>query len=307
MRPDQKISIIKQTSGKTQEKLAAELGVSFATLNSWINAKSIPRAKAQARIDAMYRKLTGQDIIPPSALEGKKSLILQKVKAVPDILNRILKRKDLYDEFMLSLTYNSNRIEGSTLTEPETAAILFQNAALADKSLVEQMEVKNHQAALHYLFQSLARGGNADEALILKLHSMLMNGIQEDAGCYRNHGVRIAGAHVPTANYLKIPDLMTRLSREIQAGERDVLAHAARIHSRFEQTHPFSDGNGRVGRLLMNAMLLKENFPPALIRQEQRRFYMMYLNKAQLENEFVPLEDFICDAVLESFQLILET
>lgn len=295
--------IIKQAAGKTQEKLAADLGVSFATLNSWINAKSVPRPKAQVKIDALYKKLTGQEVIPPDVLTGKKNLLREKSKTVPGILKKILGRKDLYDEFMLSLTYHSNKIEGSTLTEPEMAAILFQDAALADKSIVEQMEVKNHQAALQYLFLHLTEGKAVGEELILKLHAMLMNGIQADAGRYRTHGVRIAGAHVPTANYMKVPELMGRLSREIQTKEKDIISHVARIHSRFEQIHPFSDGNGRVGRLLLHAMLLKENFPPAMIRQEKRRFYMMYLNKSQLQEDFIQLEDFMCDAVLEAYRL----
>ncbi len=306
MKPDQKLRIIKQAGGKTQEKLAAELGVSFATLNSWINARSVPRKKALERIAALYARVTGQQIIPPDALAAKKDLIQRKAKAMPGVLKKILERKDLRDEFMLSLTYNSNRIEGSTLTEPETAAILFEDAALPDKSMVEQLEVRNHQAALQYLWDHLMDGGEADEALILRLHAMLMNGIQPDAGRYRNHAVRIAGAHVPTANHLKLPQLMRELAREIQVSEKDTIAHTARIHSRFEQIHPFSDGNGRVGRLLMHAMLLVENLPPALIRQEQRRFYILYLNKSQLENNFTLLEDFVCDAVLESFQLLAE-
>lgn len=304
MKPNQKLEVIKLAQGMTQEKLAAELGVSFVTLNSWINGKSAPRLKAQARIDALYHKVTGQTVIPPTVLEGKKALIRRKSEEHAGVLKKIMKRKDLHDEFMLSLTYNSNKIEGSTLTEPETAAILFQNAALENKTIVEQMEVKNHQAALQYLFRHLEGGGTADEAMILKLHAMLMNGIQEDAGRYRAHAVRIAGAHVPTANFLKVPALMEDLSKEIESRQSDMLAHVTKIHSRFEQIHPFSDGNGRVGRLLMNAMLLKADLPPAMIRQEQRRFYILYLNKSQIENNFVLLEDFICDAVLDSYELM---
>lgn len=304
MKPDQKIAIIKQASQLTQEKLAAQLGVSFPTLNSWINGKSIPRKKVQQKIDALYAKLTGQWVIPSDALEAKKQLIVQRAQKLPNVLKKILCRKDLYDEFVLSLTYNSNRIEGSTLTEPETAAILFENAALSDKSIIEHLEVKNHQAALQYLFRHLTEGKGVDEALILKLHAMLMNGIQQDAGQYRRHAVRIVGTHVPTANYLKIPHLMSQLAKDFEKQYRDALAQIAQIHSQFEQIHPFSDGNGRVGRLLMHAMLLQKGLPPALIRQEHRRFYILYLNKSQLENNFSLLEDFLCDAILEAYHLL---
>ena len=188
--------------------------------------------------------------------------------------------------FCLSLIYNTNRIEGSTLTEPETAAILFDNVALPHKTLVEHMEVKNHQAAFLHLLGLLQKETIIDRELILKLHSMLMNGIQADAGCYRRHGVRIVGSHVPTANFLKIDALMNDVIDEIAQPQEDVISHVARIHSRFEQVHPFSDGNGRIGRLLIQAMLLKEGYPPAVIPQKRKRHYLAALNRSQIKNEF---------------------
>jgi len=299
-----KLKLIQKLSGHSQEKLAAELAVSFPTLNSWINGRSVPRPKAQTRIDDLFRRLTGQAVIPANILDAKKQAILTKGKEYKDVLKTILQHKDIHDQFVLSLTYNSNRIEGSTLTEPETAAILFQNAALPNKTIIEQMEVKNHQAALQYVFHYLREGGKLSEPFILKVHGILLNGIQEEAGRYRNHGVRIAGSNVPTANHPKVPVLMRDLVKEVTATQRDISVHAARIHSRFEQIHPFSDGNGRVGRLLLAAMLLKENLPPAVIRQEKRRFYILYLNKSQIENEFSQLEDFICDAILDAFEIL---
>ncbi len=299
-----KLELIRKLSGQSQEKLAAELGVSFPTLNSWINARSVPRQKAQERIDALFRRWTGQAVIPANLLDAKKKAVQAKCRSHKDILKTILQNKDILDQFVLSLTFNTNRIEGSTLTEPETAAILFQNAALSDKTIIEQMEVKNHQAALQYLFRFLQEDQKLDEPFILRLHAILLNGIQEDAGRYRKHAVRIAGSNVPVANYLKAPVLMQALADDFRSKHSDILAYASQVHSRFEQIHPFSDGNGRVGRLLLNAMLLKENFPPAVIRQENRRFYILYLSKAQTENEFSQLEDFICDAVLDGFAIL---
>ena len=142
------------------------------------------------------------------------------------------------------------------------------------------------------------------EEIILKLHAILMNAIRQDAGNYRNHPVRIAGANVPTANYLKVPFLMKNLAIDIKKRARDVVSHIAEIHAAFEQIHPFSDGNGRVGRLLMHAMLLRVNLPPAVIREQKRRFYLAYLNKAQMKNDFSLLEDFICDAVMDGYKIV---
>ena len=204
----------------------------------------------------------------------------------------------------MSLTYNSNRIEGSTLSEGETAAIMFQNAALPDKALVEQLEVKNHQAALQFLFQYLVENKPLSEELVLKLHGILMNAIKPDAGNYRYHGVRIMGTDVPTANYLKIPELMKELVKDINKKTDNIIGHIADVHSRFEKIHPFSDGNGRIGRLIIHAMSLSNNLAPVVILQEKRRLYTTYLNKAQTRNDLSLLEDFISDAILEGYRIL---
>lgn len=300
----QKLKLIKTLSGFSQEQLARELNVSFPTLNSWINGKSKPHKDKIKRINKLYGQWTGQKEAFASPLLAKKEIIEFKRKRYKNILDFIHNRADLRDQFILSLTYNTNRIEGSTLTEPETAAILFQNTALPNKTLVEQMEAKNHQAALTYLFQSLAKDAKINESLILKLHSILFNGIQTDAGEYRQHGVRIVGVNVPTANYMKVPSLIKEIISDIAVKKDDVIGRVSQIHSRFEQIHPFSDGNGRIGRLLIQAMLLRKNYPPAVIKQEKKRFYMTYLNKSQLKNDFAELKEFVCDAVLEGYRII---
>ena len=299
-----KLKLIQRASGLTQEKLAGELGVSFPTLNSWLNGKSEPRKKAAEKIDLLYLRFTGQNVIPDNVLQSKKESIAIQSKKYRHVLEMIMKRNDLYKQLVLSLTYNSNKIEGSTLTEDDTAAILFENRSIPDKTIIEQMEAKNHQAALRFLFDHLESHGKVDEAFVLRLHAILMNGIQTDAGAYRRHGVRIVGSNVVTANHLKVPALMRELSNEYEKKTSDILAQVTKLHSRFEQIHPFSDGNGRVGRLLMNAMLLKNNLPPALIFQEARKFYMLYLNQSQTEADFSRLEDFLCDAVLGAYALM---
>ena len=85
---------------------------------------------------------------------------------------------------------------------------------------------------------------------------------------------------------------------------KDIIGLSAGIHGRFEQIHPFSDGNGRVGRLLLSAMLLKKNIAPAIIRQEQKQLYYTYLYKAQAKNDTSQLEDFICDAIIDGFKIL---
>lgn len=300
----EKLQLIQMLSGLTQQQLAGKIGVSFAALNRWMNKKSTPHPARIKKIDALYFNLTGQKNIPGTALSAKKLAIAAKRRKRGDALRIILQRPDLQGQFDLSLTYNSNRIEGSTLTENETGAILFHNKALPNKSLTEQLEAKNHQAALHFLFDYIKQHKTINEAFILQLHTLLMNGIRPDAGRYRTHGVRIVGTRVVTANFLKVPALMHTLLREIEKPAEDIIAHVSRIHARFEQIHPFADGNGRVGRLLIHAMFLKKGFPPALIQQKKRQKYFLYLSKAQIAEDYGPLEDFMCDTMLESYRIM---
>ena len=139
---------------------------------------------------------------------------------------------------------------------------------------------------------------------MLKLHSILMNGVRPDAGIYRNHAVRITGVNLPTANYMSVAKLMPEIMTQIAKKNKDIIAQSAGVHSKFEQIHPFSDGNGRIGRLLMNAMLLNSNFAPAIIRQEQKQLYYTYLYKAQTKKDNSQLEDFLCDAVIDGFKIL---
>ncbi|HAS85091.1 MAG TPA: hypothetical protein DCS23_03425 [Candidatus Yonathbacteria bacterium] len=304
MTVQEKLKIIQRNTGLSQTELSKKLGVSHVSFSKWWNGHTLPRGKSILLIDSLYLEVTGQKIIPKDYLTAKKQDLLNYSKKHGDIIKEIISTPDIRDQFMLKLTYHSNSIEGSTLTENDTAAILFDNVALPNKTLVEQLEAKNHQTTLLYLFNHLAKKGAIDEGLILKLHSILMNGIYDDAGFYRRHGVRIVGANMPTANYLKVPELMKDLARNIKKEKADAVAHASIIHSIFEKIHPFPDGNGRIGRLLMIAMLLKVNFAPAVIHQENKRLYYTYLNRAQTKNDTSQLEDFVCDAILDGFEIL---
>ena len=300
----QKLEIIRRMLGFTQAKLAERFGVSFATFNSWWNGKSTPRPKMQAVIDELFLEVTGQKIIPADLLTAKKQALQQKSSQYKNVVEEILANPDIRDQFILKLTYNSNSIEGSTLDEKDTAAVIFDNVALPNKSLNEQLEAKNHQTALNYLFDYISQKGEISEEMILKLHSILMNGVRPDAGKYRDHGVRIGGTDLPTANYLSVPKLMPPVIKDATSKTEDIVALSAKVHSKFEQIHPFSDGNGRVGRLLITAMLLKYNFAPAIIRQQQKQLYYTYLYKAQTKEDQSQLEDFLCATIADGFDIL---
>src|SRR3989344_2834138 len=123
----QKLEIIQKILGLTQTKLAEKFGVSFVAFNSWWTEKSIPRPKMQSLIDELYLEVTGQKVISAQQLANKRKVLKQKSAEHKNVLAEILANPDIRDQFILKLTYHSNSIEGSTLTEPDTAAILFDN------------------------------------------------------------------------------------------------------------------------------------------------------------------------------------
>lgn len=302
-----KLRTLLKVTQKTQTELAELVGVSFPTINSWLSGKSEPRKRAKEKIDLLYQEYTGVRSINKSELAEKKKRIGEFATNFPRPLQTIISRKDLYDSFVLELTYHTNSIEGSTLNEPQVKAVIFDNAVIPDKTAVEHQEARNHQAALGYLFNAVNQGKkNITETDIKKLHAILMNGIYPNAGQYRRHPVRIAGSNVATANYLKVERIMAGLVKEFNKKSADALSHLAKTHAQFEQIHPFSDGNGRLGRLLMHYLAAQYGLPPILIKRERKQAYYTYLQRAQANSEYIFLESFVGDSLLESYQLLLK-
>lgn len=290
------LTSILKASGWSQEQLARKLGVSFATLNSWVNKRSVPRAKALHNIDRLYLDVVGVDEIDTDTLLNAKQLAL-RLRTTP---KKISDDKDTLDKLTLYLTYHTNTIEGSTMTLSDVKEVIFDHKVLTNRTAVEQAEARNHQAALYWLIDELVSNGDdfvINEALILGIHLRLMNGIIGDAGQYRKHAVRIMGAHVTLANWAKIPDLISELTEDLAKPADDIIEVLANTHARFEQIHPFSDGNGRAGRLIMLAQALKFGLIPPLVIKERRYAYYKYLELAQTKENYAPLELFIAQSI----------
>jgi Fic family protein len=295
-------SILK-ASGWTQEQLAHELKVSFPTLNSWVNQHSQPRQGALRAIQALYFDIVGVDTVDEAELEAAKAVAKKR------IITPMAIRDDttIFNKLTLYLTYHTNTIEGSTMTLSDVEDVIFDHKVLANRTAIEQAEARNHQATLNWLIDGLARMGSQftiNEELILGLHLRLMNGIIADAGQYRTHGVRIMGSRVPLANWHNVASLITSLTSSIELSSNDIISDMARIHAEFEQIHPFSDGNGRTGRLLLLAQALRAGLIPPLVIKERRYAYYKYLEAAQINNDYRPLELFIAQSVETSYRLL---
>jgi len=296
MKYREQLKSIMLASGWSQEQLAQALKVSFATLNSWINARSTPRAKAIIAIEKLYLDTVGVDSVNAEALQSIKTESLS-LKIAPE---RIADNKDLLDRLTLYLTYHTNTIEGSTMTLSDVEEVLFEHKVLSNRTAVEQAEARNHQAALYWLLSELVnRGDDFTIGLdfILGIHLRLMNGIISGAGQFRTHTVRIMGSRVTLANWPKIPDLLEKLVADINHDNSDVIEKIANIHARFEQIHPFSDGNGRTGRLIMLAQALSAGLAPPLVIKERKFAYYKYLELAQTKEDYGPLEYFVAESM----------
>jgi Fic family protein len=297
----EKLEEIMQMGGLTQVSLAQKLGVSFPTINSWLHEKSFPRDTASKKIDILLEEYTSKNMVNAKALKIKIDSILNKANIYQNNLDTLFERRDLYEDMISKLTYHSDGIEGSTLTLKETASIIFKNINIPNKNLIEQIEAKNHKSALIYLFEHMKSKYVVDESLLKRLHEILMNSILDNAGAYRYHPVRIVGSKTITANYMKIPDLMKELFKEFECSELDVISKASIFHGKFETIHPFPDGNGRVGRLILNAMLIKENIIPVIINQQKKYQYYSCLEKGFETDEYEHLIDFITNSINDTY------
>ncbi len=294
---------ILNASGWSQEQLAHRLNVSFATLNSWINKRSAPRAKALVNIEKLYLAIVGVDSVNEARLQEAKRTTLQ-LKANP---KAIAGNKEVLDKLTLYLTYHTNTIEGSTMTLSDVEEVIFGHKVLSNRTSIEQAEARNHQATLHWLLEELINKGKnfvIDDALILSIHLRLMNGIISDAGQYRKHAVRIMNSHVALGNWAKVPELIGKLINDIKSPPSDIIEVLTTTHAKFEQIHPFSDGNGRTGRLILLAQALQAGLIPPLVVKERKYAYYKYLELAQTKEDYKPLELFITESMQFTHQLL---
>ena len=194
------------------------------------------------------------------------------------ILEFVLNNNDYLEDFITRSTYHSNAIEGSTLTYAETYAILYNDNSfkIEGKEPREIYEAINHKKALELVFKNLQNEDGFDERFIKKLNETINRDIKDTEG-YRPVQVFIRGSeHIPPAPE-KIPNLMTYFVYNYNHDEEDVFTKIAKYHIEFEKIHPFEDGNGRTGRLLLNYELLKNDIPPVVISKEERVKYFEFL------------------------------
>lgn len=215
--------------------------------------------------------------------------------------------RKLDEQFKLEWTYNSNAIEGNTLSLQETELVINRGLTVGGKSLAEHFEAINHKQAVMQLTDYIQKKQDISIDLILNIHETIFKNIDEtEAGKFRNHNVRIMGAvHLPP-DAGKIPRLMDELIEWYyqHLNALSVPELAAAIHYKTVHIHPFMDGNGRTARILMNLVLMKNGFPPAVILNVDRKKYYRVLKEADM-GKYDGFMDFIGKSVERSLIIYL--
>jgi len=234
--------------------------------------------------------------------------ILSKKKALDDLrpLTPQLVKK-LWEQMQIEFTYNSNAIEGNTLSLRETQLVIQEGITVRGKSLREHLEARNHPEAINYIEKLAQERTQIKQDDILKVHELLMRGIDDqNAGKYRTGQVRVAGATFMPPPGAKIQPMISELLQTLNQNPDELrpIELAAFFHHKLVYIHPFLDGNGRTARLLMNVILMRNGYPFTVLLKVDRPKYLRALSEADHENP-IPFANFVANCVERSLGIYL--
>lgn len=202
----------------------------------------------------------------------------------------------LREQIIIEWTYNSNAIEGTSLSLKETELIIEHGLTIKGKPLKEHFEAINHKEAILFLENLIAKGGfKLNQLLIRQIHQLILKEIDKDnAGKYREIDVKITGAKFIPPNSAIVPAKMKQFEQWLKDRNKatNLIDYAALAHFKLVDIHPFIDGNGRTARLLMNLILMNKGFPPTVILKNERQKYYRTLDSAH-EGKMEPFVNFI--------------
>ena len=290
----ERLDKILKATGISRSELARRLGVSYKTIYRWLDKGILPHPSQSRDIDQLFKEYVD--------LRGVILLLRKKVKNPIKILKT---SKKIRDKFILDLTYHSNAIEGSRMTRKETE-MAFEGKRVRGKELFEVLEAINHKNALEFLLDNIQPNLRIDQKYILKLHEIVMyNFSNKLPGKYRTGYVNLTNTEKTLPSAQDVPLRMGKLIKNINNYGRDSIEKIAHDHYEFEAIHPFFDGNGRVGRLIMITQLLSKGFVPAIIQIDDRYKYYMALGKAD-SGDYKNIVRMLCDSILKGYDLLMD-
>lgn len=282
-------------------KLSTHLDIPIDELTVlWLKERILKEIK-EYKIAEEVLSLLHEDLIKYNV--SKKRIISPKIQTILDEIDNyklILNEKRQYDNYRirealeLEYTYQSNKIEGNTLTLRETDLIVNEGLTISGKSMREHLEAINHKEAIDYLYFLIKKNTIISEREIKTIHNLILRGIHsEDAGIYRKVQVIIKGSAYVPPNAFNVPEEMNQLLNWYALNKHiHPVVLAAEMHERLVTIHPFIDGNGRTSRLLMNLILLQNGYVIANLKGDSsaRIAYYQALEKAQTKDN---KDDFI--------------
>ena len=283
-------------------------------LPEWVKEKVLAEVRYEPY--AAEGILLAQEAIQPYGDTPEYSTSLSEKLAILDQLQRELNALRTYDSYRiaqaleLEYTFESNRIEGNTLTLRETDLVINEGLTVSGKSMREHLEAVNHQEAISYIKELVQRKIQINEREVLAIHNLILRSIQpEYAGKYRDIQVMIKGsAHMPPQPFL-VKDEMIKYFEwyEQQKDKLHPVLLAAEIHERLVTIHPFVDGNGRTSRLIMNLILLSKGYVIANIKgdYETRMKYYDALEQVQTNQSQETFHHFIVDVEIDCLKRYL--
>ena len=240
------------------------------------------------------------------------SALFARIDSLKDELNKRRpltegELKRLQEQFLVEFTYNSNAIEGNTLTLRETALVL-EGITIDQKPLKDHLEAVGHRDAFEYVQGLVTNHVPFSEHEIKMIHSLVLMDRPEDKGIYRRIPVRIMGAyHEPPRPYL-VPEQMEKLVSEFAKTKLHTIENAALFHLKFEGIHPFIDGNGRTGRLILNFTLMQNGYPPVNVKFADRKRYYdsfdAYYRDGMAEPMVKLISEYVEERLLEYLEIL---
>ncbi|UJL46662.1 Fic family protein [Virgibacillus sp. NKC19-16] len=197
--------------------------------------------------------------------------------------------QEYIDDFFVRMSHHSSAIENNTISLPETVSIILHNTVPNKVSLRELYEIDNHRYAMAFLLDpdTLEREFTMD--ILLETHSLLMNRLHHERGKFKTEVNDVKGAEFettkPSETSLTMEQWVDNISYRMALTniKEDIIPLVCESHIEFERIHPFADGNGRVGRLIMNYLLLKNDLAPLIIEKEEKERYIFFLSTQDAE------------------------